>query len=288
METKIGEAACVVCGSAAFRFLFAHKGGSMKQCRTCELVQLMPMPTSREIAKLYHEDFDHFAPYLEQLDVHRAYFRKKIEDIRLRVSGDGLRVLDIGCAMGVLLEEAAKQGMEATGVDISKDAVTYCRKQNLKAVAGTIQTLGGTLPDASFDIITAFQIVEHERDPLGFMKRIHKLLKKDGMVVLATPNYGGRWRKVMGKRWVGFTHPEHVILLNFVSMRHLLEMAGFRDIQIRKDTPRPFPLSFAFKRAADYFPWAGWFFRGFGRLVEQFDIINPVNPWDDMVVTARK
>jgi SAM-dependent methyltransferase len=154
--------------------------------------------------------------------------------------------------------------------------------------AGTVQGLGSKLKNDLYDVITAFQIIEHERDPLSMMKRIHNLLKSDGMVILATPNYGGCWRKVMGKRWFGFRHPEHVVLFNFNSMRILLEKAGFRDIEIRKDTPRPFPLSFAFSRGADYFPFLGFILKPIGKLLDGFKITNPINPWDDMIAFARK
>jgi 2-polyprenyl-3-methyl-5-hydroxy-6-metoxy-1,4-benzoquinol methylase len=303
---------CVVCQGRKFRPLFAHKGGYMSQCLECELVQLSPMPTASQIEKLYDEDMEHFTPYIEQIDVHREYFAQKIQQIGLKIKDIGfkikdlgfknkkkhslspksyllnLKLLDIGCAMGVLLEEAKKEGMKITGVDISKDAAIYCKRRGLPVYAGKIDVLGRMLPTSSFDIITAFQIIEHERNPLVFMRRVHKLLKDGGMVVLATPDYGGMWRRLMGKYWVGFTHPEHVVLLNFISMKILLTKAGFSQIEIRRDAPRPFPLSFALKRGADYFPFAGWLLRPLGNLLDRFSIKNPINPWDDMIVFARK
>lgn len=254
--------------------------GDFVRCATCAAVQKVPMPTIQEIKSLYHEDFDHFAPYIEQIDVHRAYFSKKIGYIVTLLHRNNATLLDIGCAMGVLLEKAKEMGLKAMGVDISNDAVAFCRKKGLD--------VSQKWPKKSFDIITAFQIIEHERDPLGFMKRIYKLLKKGGLVVLATPDEGGVWRKIMGRRWVGFTHPEHVVLLNFSSMKFLLEKTGFREIDIRRDSPRPFPLSFAFTRAADYFPWAAWLLTPIGKLLDRFNILNPINPWDDMIVYARK
>lgn len=265
---------CVVCGAGKFQMLFKRNRGAMERCRACGLVQVVPMPTGREIAALYHEDFDHFAPYLEQLEVHRAYFRQKLASLK------GKRFLDIGCAMGVLLEEAQKRGIEAYGVDISKDAVAYCRKKGLR--------VSENFPKKKFDVVTAFQVIEHERDPVRFMNRVHTLLKKGGLFVLATPNYGGWWRRVMGKRWVGFTHPEHVTLWSPRSLTFLMEKTGFKNITVRRDDPRPFPLSFLFARAADYFPWAAWLAKPMGKLLDRFDMKNPINPWDDMIVFARK
>ncbi len=283
----------------------------MGKCTTCSLVQVVPMPSVKEIASLYHEDLEHFDPYVEQMSVHHAYFKKKVEEILAYVipgpnslrgknagiqvkkkqipgqAGNDRRLLDIGCAMGVLLEEARDVGFKSIGIDLSSDAVSYCKKNGLTAFIGTVYTVN-QLKDSTFDVVTAFQIIEHERDPLRMMKRVYKLLKKDGWIVMATPNQSGLWQKLMGKRWFGYRHPEHVVLFDFDTMRRLLEAAGFKDIEIRNDSPRPFPLSFALSRAGDYFPWASWLLKPLGKIFDRFKIINPINPWDDMIVFARK
>jgi 2-polyprenyl-3-methyl-5-hydroxy-6-metoxy-1,4-benzoquinol methylase len=258
----------------------------MGKCASCGLVQVVPMLEKREVDALYHEDFQHFTPYIDQLRVHHTYFRQKLKEIGRDLAGR--KLLDIGCAMGVLLLEAKNRGMKVVGVDISAGAVAYCRKQNLQVYEGTISSLRKTLKEESFDIITAFQVIEHERDPLSMMKRIYILLKKNGTVVLATPSYGGWWRKLMGRRWFGFAHPEHLVLFDFSTMKLLLEKAGFRNIVIRADSPRPFPLSFVFTRGADYFPWIKWLLLPVGHFLDRFEIINPINPWDDMLVIAKK
>lgn len=246
----------------------------MEPCKGCGLVAVVPMPNETEIKTLYHEDFDHFAPYLDQIDVHRKYFQKKLREIV------GKKILDIGCAMGVFLEEAQKEGREAYGVDISKDAVIYCKKKGLR--------VSQTYPRMSFDAVTAFEVIEHERNPLGMMKRVYTLLKKGGVAVLTTPNHDSIWRKIMGKSWVGYKHPEHVTFWNPRSLRVLMEKTGFKKIKIQKDTLRPFPLSFLFTRAADYFPWAAWLFKPIGKILQHFNIVNPINPWDDLIVVGRK
>jgi 2-polyprenyl-3-methyl-5-hydroxy-6-metoxy-1,4-benzoquinol methylase len=296
---------CVVCSSSNIRIRFARGSGHIGTCMRCGLVQQVPMLTMKEIASLYHEDFDHFTPYLAQLDVHRAYFREKIRqigckiyDLRLKRKRKlflhpksyllNLRLLDIGCAMGVLLEEAVSQGIDAVGIDISADAVTYCKKQGLSVIHGTIQSAGKKLQPASYDVVTAFQVIEHEPDPVAFVTRIHSVLKNGGLAIFATPDHGGFWRKIMGKRWVGFMHPEHVVLFDPTSMLFLLKKTGFRDIHISRDTARPFPLSFAFSRASDYFPWVAWLLRPLGKLIDRLGLRNPINPWDDMIVFARK
>lgn len=245
------------------------------RCLTCGLVQKIPMPTEKETRELYDEDIEHFEPYLAQIAVHRKYFRQKLTE-----TGTVRSLLDIGCAMGVLLEEAKKQGIDTYGVDVSADAVAYCRKKGLH--------VSENYPKKQFDAITAFEVLEHERDPLTMIRRVYKLLNNDGITVLTTPNHSGIWQKIMGKQWVSYRHPEHVTFWDEKSLRYLFSKVGFTKITIRHDDPRPFPLSFLFTRAADYFPWISWLLKPLGKLLDRFDIINPVNPWDDLVVYARK
>jgi SAM-dependent methyltransferase len=233
------------------------------------------MPTRGEIAQLYLKDLEHFDPYVEQIPVHRKYFQKKLRDIHKRGT-----LLDIGCAMGVLLEEAGKQGIEAYGVDISADAVAYCRKKGLR--------VSRTYPNKHFDIVTAFEVIEHERDPLAMMIRVHSLLRSGGIAILTTPNYSSIWRKMMGSWWVGYKHPEHVTFWNPDSLTFLLNKAGFTHVEVRHDEPRPFPLSFVFTRSADYFPWAAWLLKPIGKLLDKSGMINPINPWDDLIVYGTK
>lgn len=302
---------CVLCHASDFHIVLdSYHRWRIGKCERCGLVQVVPMPSGKEIAALYHEDLEHFEPYVAQLAVHRNYFKKKISDIGLMINENkkarsgkivhrssfiGYQLLDIGSAMGVLLEEAQKIGFRARGIDISKDAVAYCRKRKLDVIEGTISSLGNKLKKNSFDVITAFEIIEHERDPLGMMRCVHELLKKDGMAILTTPNHDTVWRKFMGRGWVGYRHPEHVTFWDRHSLTELMERSGFTDVTVRKDSPRPFPLSFLFTRGADYFPclagrqaWAGGLLRPIGKLLDRWKIKNPINPWDDVIVYAKK
>ena len=114
MRRKLLEQ-CDVCGKDLFAFLFDHHyEWKVQRCVTCGLVQVIPRPTEKEVAHLYHDDFDHFQPYLDQLSVHRKYFNRKITQISAILASKITQertILDIGCAMGVLLEEAKKRGL---------------------------------------------------------------------------------------------------------------------------------------------------------------------------------
>jgi len=262
--------------------MFAHHNNwKVERCLSCGLVQVHPLPAHAEIASLYHNDLEHFDPYEAQLDVHRRYFRKKIRELKLHGS-----VLDVGCALGAFLEEAEKKGLDAFGIDISADAVAYCRQKGLRAYKGSLK--GFNPVSERIDAITAFEVIEHEREPLAMLKRAYKLLRNGGTITITTPNHDSFWRKIMGKWWFGYQHPEHLFFFDPKSLRRILENAGFTDITVTRDTPRPFPLSFALTRIADYFPWMEFLAVPLGKWFVRYAIMVPVNPWDDIIATAHK
>src|SRR5476651_981077 len=110
---------CDACGGTEFRFLFDHHHNwKVQSCVACGFSQVIPRPTKKEVAALYTEDMEHFAPYIEQLSVHQAYFQKELGEIVKEISPkpppvggkhaagyksptNKLKLLDIGCAMGV-------------------------------------------------------------------------------------------------------------------------------------------------------------------------------------------
>lgn len=291
-KTDTGSAQqCDSCGGEQFTFLFDHhQNWKVQQCQACGLTQVIPRPPMKEVAALYHEDFAHFNPYQEQLDVHRAYFKGLLNRVR-KYLADGKRqitLLDVGCALGVLLDEAEKQGIQAEGVDLSKDAVTYVQDMGHKATYGTAASFHKLFPSKRFNAITACEVIEHEYSPKKMVTAIYDMLKPGGYALVTTPNHGSWWRKVMGKYWPGYQHKEHLYFFDPASLETLFFRVGFTEVTVVKDQPRPFPLSFLFKRAADYFPLFAVPLRIAGAMVRPFGFTNPINPWDDLLVIAKK
>lgn len=292
---------CDLCKSVEFQFLFDHhQQWKVQQCRRCKLTQIIPRPSKKEVSTLYEGDESHFEPYIDQLPVHQSYFRQKLSFLAAELKikrikrpksnfqGQAFSLLDIGCLTGVLLGEAIHLGIKATGVDISLDAVSYCKKKGYQAYHGTIAEYVKKYPQKRFDAVTAFEIIEHEYSPFTMAKTMHAALKDGGLAIATTPNHGSWWRKVMGKYWPGYTHKEHLYFFDMDSLRQVFLRAGFSDVSVRRDQSRPFPLSFLFTRGADYVPFGKGFFRLIGTLLKPLPLINPINPWDDIIVIARK
>jgi len=100
-------------------------------------------------------------------------------------------ILDAGTGTGVMLGELGRFG-NATGLDISKDAVEFCRKRGLTSVVkGSV----GSLPfhDSSFDIICAMDILEHLDDDGKALEEFHRALRPEGILLVTVPAHMFMW-----------------------------------------------------------------------------------------------
>ena len=100
-------------------------------------------------------------------------------------------VLDAGCGTGYGSFFIAKNGArKVIGIDISDEAITYSKNNfsaaNIEFQKGDCCKTG--FPDSSFDVIIAFELIEHLEQYEDFIKEMGKILKKDGIIILSTPN----------------------------------------------------------------------------------------------------
>jgi SAM-dependent methyltransferase len=102
-----------------------------------------------------------------------------------------LKILDVGCGTGANLEMLSKFG-EAEGVDVSAEALAFCRARGLRALK---QGEAEDLPyeDESFDLATALDVVEHLDDDLAGLKEMRRVLRPGGRALLFVPAFMFLW-----------------------------------------------------------------------------------------------
>ncbi len=124
--------------------------------------------------------------YRETPDSQRNRLRLA-EAVRLRPGGG--RLLEVGCGEGGFLNLAASR-FDVLGLDASEYAVRTVRdRYGLPAEAADLES--AALPAASFDLIAAFNVLEHLSDPAGAVIRLYAALKPGGAFFGSVPNNGG-------------------------------------------------------------------------------------------------
>lgn len=203
------------------------------RCRRCGLVYLNPRPT--DLAAYYPPDYSEYraTPIDDEPSwwrrVNRRYGMRK----RTRLITDRLppgRVLDVGCGAGVFLHEMKRLGWRAQGEDTSPDAVRAARGLGLDVFEGELAE--ARFPEASFDAVTLWNVVEHLPDPLAQLREVARVTRTGGVVVMTTPNVQSAEARIFGGRWAMWEAPRHLQLFSPSTVSQALAAAGFVDAQV--------------------------------------------------------
>lgn len=101
------------------------------------------------------------------------------------------RLLDMGCGTGLFLQRR-REDCEAYGIDLSPQALRYCHQRHLSAVARADAT---RLPFAndSFDVITAFDLIEHIPNDRDILSEMQRILRPGGFLLATVPAHPFLW-----------------------------------------------------------------------------------------------
>lgn len=100
------------------------------------------------------------------------------------------KILDVGCGTGANLEMLAQFGA-SEGVDVSDDALEFCKAKGLKVHKGLAEKL--PFEDESFDVVTALDVVEHLDDDVAGLKEMNRVLKTGGKTLIFVPAFMWLW-----------------------------------------------------------------------------------------------
>jgi len=162
----------------------------------------------------------------------------------------GIKILDIGCGGGLLSEPMSRMGANVTGIDASdkniKIAKLHSKKNKLK-INYLCSSPEKLKIEKKFDVILNMEIVEHVEDIDFFLKSCSKLLKKNGLMFVATINktlksyvfaivgaeYVLRWLPIGTHEWEKFVKPEDLkkILMKYNLSLNKLEGMNFNIIK---------------------------------------------------------
>ncbi len=140
------------------------------------------------------------------------------------------RLLDAGCGKGFFLKEAEKH-YSTWGVDIDNFNVLQSRyaTKNSSILLADISDLS-CFNNEFFDIVTAFNVLEHVQNPSKALDEIKRVLRNGGLLVITTPNLNSIGRKLKGSKWYGTADPTHISLKKEEDWLNLLKRKRFQII----------------------------------------------------------
>jgi 2-polyprenyl-3-methyl-5-hydroxy-6-metoxy-1,4-benzoquinol methylase len=137
------------------------------------------------------------------------------------------KILDFGCGWGGFLKRT-KKTKSLTGVELRKECIFYIKKNIKKIiVSDNLNNL-----NEKYDIITMFHVLEHIPYQIETLKELKKKLTKNGKIIIEVPSADDFLLKL--KEFKKFTFwSEHLILHTENSLRKILELSGFKKINIK-------------------------------------------------------
>ena len=185
---------CRICGRVLTRKLIADVGNSTCShdiyfCDSCKVGVIAPFPSEEALTRLYSAGsyrmaagrrFNAAVEFFIRLS--RMLRKRRIE--KYAVPG---AILDIGCGRGLFLDVMQRGGWKVTGYEYDPEtAANLSALQCFPVLSGDFALL--ELPDESFDVITLSHVLEHVPDPSLMIAESRRLLRKGGLLVVATPN----------------------------------------------------------------------------------------------------
>lgn len=175
-------------------------GGGRKhkfwQCTECQLVYLWPIPSETEEKYFYASEFEKFMSARAARDRDwsgaEAHIKSNQDNVSRRMRWlrpyvrKGRSILEIGCSSGFMLQAFKRAGLKAMGIEPSEKFTDFLTARGFTVYKDTAQ-LNRAEPEAKFDLIVHFFVLEHIRHPREFISEQLNLLKPGGRIIAEVP-----------------------------------------------------------------------------------------------------
>jgi len=216
---------CLVCDSKALIKLNYYKDHHLARCKKCGFVFAKKRPSSLELEEHYegYGRNDYLSPitikrYNELLNTFEKYRKTN-------------KILDVGCGIGYFLEVAKERGWEVYGTEYTDEAIQICSSKGINMQKGILSTRN--YQSEEFDVITSFEVIEHINNPVDELTNFHKLLRKEGLVYLTTPNFNSLLRYRLKSEYNVICYPEHLSYYTPKTLNKLFTSVGFKTKKIQ-------------------------------------------------------
>jgi SAM-dependent methyltransferase len=273
-----------VCDDERTSPLFTKRGFTFVRCACCGLVSIRPLPGPAELKA--HHDASYrdggYASFAAADDMRVVIARHRLARVRaLAASGAWL---DVGCSTGAFIAEAVAAGFDAEGLELSSVAASAACARGLRVHEAAAEEFQ---PTRRYAVVTAFDVIEHLRDPVALVERVATWLADEGIFVATLPDIASVPARLLGRHWFYYAPPDHIHYFMPATVRRLLGRAGFGHVEVRRAL-KPLTVDYATGALARLVPALGAPAAIVCRLVPQALRSRAVPfPLGEMFVTAR-
>jgi SAM-dependent methyltransferase len=194
----------------------------MVRCGRCGLLRSDPILSTEQLARLYEGSKFTYAP---EAEFARATYRRYLQRTLPLVRERG-RLLEIGCGNGFFLQDALEEGFrEVWGVEPSLEAVGRAPERLRGRIRSGLYSRD-SFPADQFDVVCAFQILDHAPQPAALLDACLEDLKPGGIALFINHDCGALSARLLAER-SPIVDVEHTVLFDRRTIRRLFEQCGF-------------------------------------------------------------
>jgi 2-polyprenyl-3-methyl-5-hydroxy-6-metoxy-1,4-benzoquinol methylase len=243
LETHKQFSPCPICNKEDISTLLHTKDYSLTtedfqiiQCANCTLEYTDPAPSKEAITPYYN-----FPSYISHTDTKEGLVNKMYHKVRNHTltqktnwvqslfTGHKGQLLEVGAGTGAFAHSMLKKGWKVTALepDVSSRQKAL---ENYDINLLPIEELFHLEP-AKYEVITLWHVLEHVHDLNSYMKIFHSLLKPNGRLIIAVPNYTSYDAGYYKKYWAAYDVPRHLYHFSPLSMHYLAKKHKMSIVQ---------------------------------------------------------
>ena len=165
------------------------------KCKKCKFIYLNPRIKKKIIDKGY--SFSQDKKFISQNRNRIKTFKNTLNIISNKINVSNKKILDIGSGGGAFLKACKDENIKAEGIEPNKWLVNFSKKK----YGVNISTKKLNKIKKSYDIISLFDVLEHIPNIKLTIKKIFKLVKKNGYLIINVPDHDSLARKLLRKKW---------------------------------------------------------------------------------------
>lgn len=245
MNEIINYSNCPVCKSEAIKFVLkamdhtvSHQSFAIWECADCRFRFTQDIPAISSIGQYYQSD-----NYISHSNTSKGIINRLYHSIRkitlkqkrrLLNSSTGLTsgsLLDIGAGTGAFASFMQSAGWRVTALEPDETARRIARETNRINLLPSDQLF--QLTTESFDSITLWHVLGHVHTLHEYIGQLKKILKPDGRLFIAVPNYTSYDALHYHSFWAAYDVPRHLYHFSPTSMKKLLQLHGLNLVKVK-------------------------------------------------------
>ena len=220
-------------------FTVSNKKFDLLYDNKLEMLETFPQPKAEELSDYYESD-----DYISHTDSKETFTDKLYQAVKKHALSNKLKLinsfkaeeknlLDVGCGTGEFLIVCKNNGWKVAGVEPNAKAkITAENKLQGKLVSEIYSDINLLNIEAKFDVITLWHVLEHIPNLEGYISALKKLLKPNGVLIVAVPNFKSYDAIYYKQFWAAFDVPRHLWHFSKKSIRLLFEKHEISVVKI--------------------------------------------------------